>query len=101
MSRTLSVEGTLQLESPHGGLELKARSDTLEVRVTRLSSVPSLFRRLQGAMGPLTPLLRRSDLRIRIGWRRWLPFEIRPSPDAERARAWRVLVRPWQFGRRG
>ncbi len=101
MSRTLSVEGALQLESPHGDLELQARSDTLEVRVARLSSVPFLFRRFRGAVGPLTPLLRRSDLRIRIGWRRWLPLEMQPSLDAESARGWHVRVRPWRVGRCG
>ncbi len=59
-------------------LDRSRRGRSIVVRVMRLSGFPSLIRRLRGGgLGPLKAFLLLSDLAILVGWRRWLPVEVR------------------------
>lgn len=100
MRRALTFEGALELDGPDGRMNLVGDGRTVTLRVDRLGSVPSLLRRFRaGGFGPLPELLRLADLTLRVGWRRWIPVEIRAA-SAGAPRPLRVAARPFRLERR-
>lgn len=100
MQSSLCLEGRLELDGPFGRITADGFGEVVELRLSRLRSLPSFLRQARRARtgllsGPperLAGLTRgygrlAGELKVRVGWRRWLPVEGSLTIEGFRVRA--------------
>lgn len=79
MASSLQIFGTLQLDGPHGPLQLKGKGSVVELSVSSLWKLPGLIRGAQQLRHDLAlPLARLTGMEIRLLFWRITLARIRP-----------------------